>query len=252
MLSNGVKPNILRIIEDFLSRRQQCVRVNNVLSDYIDVSVGAPQGTKLGPILWLFYVNDLDVDGFKCVKYADDTSFYKTVFRPGIDTVSQAILEAQNWSKENSMLLNSDKTEVMNILINHRYEYDDEVFICEDFSIQPTNCVKFLGVFIDDHLSFSKHIDEIISKCNKRIFLLRQLKILGMNSSGLQTFYCSNIRSILCYAAPAFYTLLSDNDKIRIERIQRTCTRVIFPDLEYDERNEKLGIPMLNDILHDL
>ena len=65
-----------------------------------------------------------------------------------------------------------------------------------------------------------------------------------MNSSGLQTFYCSNIRSILCYAAPAFYTLLSDNDKIRIERIQRTCTRVIFPDLEYDERIEKLGIPM--------
>ena len=121
MLSYGVKPNVSRTIEDFLSRRQQCVRVNNVLSDYIDVSVGAPQGTKLGPILWLFYVNDLDVDGFKCVKYADDTSFYKTVFRPGIDTVSQAILEAQNWSKENSMLLNSDKTEVMNILINHRY-----------------------------------------------------------------------------------------------------------------------------------
>ena len=59
------------------------------------------------------------------------------------------------------MLLNSDKTEVMNILINHRYEYDDEVFICEDFSIQPTNCVKFLGVFIDDHLSFCKHIDEM-------------------------------------------------------------------------------------------
>ena len=56
MLSYGVKPNILRIIEDFLSRRQQCVRVNKVLSDYVDVSVGAPQGTKLGPILWLFYV----------------------------------------------------------------------------------------------------------------------------------------------------------------------------------------------------
>ena len=56
MLSYGVKPNVSRTIEDFLSRRQQCVRVNNVLSDYIDVSVVAPQGAKLEPILWLFYV----------------------------------------------------------------------------------------------------------------------------------------------------------------------------------------------------
>ena len=56
--------------------------MNNILSDYIDVSVGAPQGAKLGPILWLFYVNDSDVDGLNCLKYSDDSSFYKTVFRP--------------------------------------------------------------------------------------------------------------------------------------------------------------------------
>ena len=43
----------------------------------LDISVGAPQGTKLGPLLWLFYVNDLNVDGFNIVKYADDTTFYK-------------------------------------------------------------------------------------------------------------------------------------------------------------------------------
>ena len=178
--------------------------------------------------------------------------FTRIFFSPDEDNVARAILTAQEWSMKNSMLLNSDKTQIMNILINHRYNYDDELFVHDDFSIQPTECIKFLGLFIDDHLNFSKHIDEIISKCNKRIFLLPQLKILGMISSGLQTFYCSNIRSILCYAAPAFYTLLSDNDKIRIERIQRTCTRVIFPDLEYDERIEKLGIPMLNDFLHDL
>ena len=100
------------------------------------------------------------------------------------------------------MLLNSDKTQIMNILINHRYNYDDELFVHDDFSIQPTECIKFLGLFIDDHLNFSKLIDEVMSKCDKRIFLLRQLKILGMNATGLKTFYCSNIRSVLSYAAP--------------------------------------------------
>ena len=62
------------------------------------------------------------------------------------------------------------------------------------------------------HLNFSEHIDEVVSKCDKRIFLLRQLKILGMNATGLKTFYCSNIRSVLSYAAPEFYTMLSDHD----------------------------------------
>ena len=57
---------------------------------------------------------------------------------------------------------------------------------------------------------------------------------------------------MLSYAAPAFYAMLSDHDKSRIERIQRTCTIVIFPDLEYEQRLEKLDIPLLCDFLHDL
>ena len=71
---------------------------------------------------------------------------------------------------------------------------------------------NFWVFFIDDHLNFSKHIDEIVSKFYKRIFLLRQLKSLGMDSTGLKIFYCSNRRSVLSYAAPAFYTMLSYHD----------------------------------------
>ena len=54
--------------------------MNQTFSEYVGGYVGAPQRTKLGPIHWLFYVNDLSVEGYDCVKYADDTSFYKTVF----------------------------------------------------------------------------------------------------------------------------------------------------------------------------
>ena len=111
---------------------------------------------------------------------------------------------------------------------------------------------QILGLYIDDHLNFSKHVKEVVSKCDKRIFLLCQLKILGMNATGLKTFYWSKIRSVLSYAAPAFYTMLSDHDKRRIERIQRTCTTVTFPDLEYEQRVEKLDIPPLCDFLNDL
>ena len=68
----GVNENILDI-DDFLQRRKQCVKLNECFSEYIDVFVGAPQGTKLGPTLWLFYVDDLELDNFNVIKYADNT-----------------------------------------------------------------------------------------------------------------------------------------------------------------------------------
>ena len=85
-----------------------------------------------------------------------------------------------------------------------------------------------------------------------RIHLLRQLKILGMNAEGLKTFYCSNIRSLLGYAAPAWFTLLGDTDSNRLEKVQRTATRVILPDQEYEDRLEMLSLPTLARFLLEL
>ena len=65
----GIIENILDIIDDFLQGRTQCVKLNDFFSEYINVFVGAPQGTKLGPILWLFYVNNLELDNFSIIKY---------------------------------------------------------------------------------------------------------------------------------------------------------------------------------------
>ena len=79
--------NLIDILLGFLKRRQQCLKVNDTFSDFIEISVGAPQGTELGPILWLFYINDLEVhvDNLSVVKYADDTSFYTTIRNPHMD-----------------------------------------------------------------------------------------------------------------------------------------------------------------------
>ena len=79
----GVNGNILDIIADFLQGHKQCVKLNECFSEYVNVFLGAPQGTKLGPILWLFYVNDLELENFSVIKYADDTSFYKAFDKHG-------------------------------------------------------------------------------------------------------------------------------------------------------------------------
>ena len=170
---------------------------------------------------------------------------------PQADTVAPAILQTQLWSENNRMTLNASKTVVMNIILNYRHKYEDPVLV-DGYSISPSNAVKFLGVYIDNHLNFSANVDNIISRTNSRLFLLRQLKILGMNTNGLITFYCTNIRSVLTYAAPAWYTLLSKFDQERLEKVQRCATRVILPDLEYPKRLDVLDLPTLHIFIHNL
>ena len=97
----NINGNLIDILEDFLKRRQQCVKVNDSFSDFIDISVGAPQGTKLGPILWLFYIDDLELDNFSMVKYADDTSFYTTIRNPQTESIAPAVISTESWSDRN-------------------------------------------------------------------------------------------------------------------------------------------------------
>ena len=251
MRKHGINTRLLSIIADFLSNRKQCVRLNGNFSNYLDVAVGAPQGTKLGPLLWLFYVNDLKCNGFNVVKYADDTTFYKA-FSDRHSSVAPAISHTQSWAEANHMILNADKTVIMNVSFNYKTVFDENVVLSDDTQLKPSDNLKFLGITVDERLSFSKHVDNLISSCNSRLYLLRQLKVIGMNSEGLKQFYVANIRSILSYASPAWFCMLSQTDKDRLERIQRSATRTIFPNNEYQDRLSLLHLPTLCDFIFSL
>ena len=102
--------------------------------------------------MWLFYINDLQVDNYRAVKYADDTSFYKTVCNPGSASVAQAIQATLEWS-------NAEKTEIMNIHLNHHSSYDDEILVNDIISIKPNESTQCFGV---NHLSSSRYVYNII------------------------------------------------------------------------------------------
>ena len=95
--------------------------------------------------------------------------------------------------------------------------------------ITSSDHMKFLGVTIDNRLNFNLHVANVVSKCDSRLFLMRQLKSLGLNNAGLVTFYITNVRSVLTYASPAWFLLLSDFSKNELEKVQRSATRIVLP-----------------------
>jgi hypothetical protein len=118
---------------------------------------------------------------------------------------------------------------------------------------EHVNSIKFLGVTIDNRMDFSIHVSNIISKASERQYLLLKLKGFGVMVGKLKLFYLANVRSLPTYAAPAFYSLLTKQQKNSLELVQSRCTKTILPHIEsYTNRLEILGIPKLEEFLESM
>ena len=112
--------------------------------------------------------------------------------------------------------LNADRPVLMNVSFNYKTVFEENVMILNS---NPLTIWSFwASQLIGDHLWVN--MLSVISSCNSRLYLLRQLKVIGMNSEGLKQFYVANIRSILSYASPAWFCMLSQTDKDQLEHIQ--------------------------------
>ena len=177
--------------------------------------------------------------------------FYKP-FGEHTGTTAPAILNTIEWAQQNRMLLNADKTVILNLMFSNRHSFDDPVFSDDYLSIEPSFSVKFLGTHIDNLMTFSEHVDHITSSCNSWLYLSRQLKILGMNTDGLKPYFCANIRPLISYASPAWFFMLSNRDRDRLEKIQTSTTRTILPDISYEERLEILCLPTVCNFIYEI
>ena len=223
----GVSGKTKTWIQAFLTNRSQCVVVNQETSESLPVSSGVPQGTVLGPMLFLVYINDLPLcsKSSKIRLFADDAIIYKNI-RTEEDFINlQNDLKAlEKWEIYWKMEFNPSKcnsmtfTRTRNPLI-HTYELHQT-------QLETVSNAKYLGVTISSKLTWSDHIGKVVSKGNRSLGMLkRNLKVAPttVKSQAYQTL----VRPHLEYASTVWDPHTQQNTD-RIEALQRRAARFCF------------------------
>ena len=255
----GIKGKVIDWIKDFLSNRTQCVIINNVSSKEGKVTSGIPQGSVLGPLLFVIYINDLPdvVDKLTFVfLFADDTKLFRRIKSTADVLILQSDINKLNdWSKKWLLKFHPDKCVAMHIG-NREYVVTGHVFTLEGKIIEQsvysmeghplniTKCEKDLGVHIDRDLNFEKHIALATAKAN-RILAIIYKTFDYIDETMFKQLFKSLVRPHLEYAAPVWSPHEKELIK-QLENVQRRATkRVPGVTGEYPDRLRKLEMPTL-------
>jgi hypothetical protein len=226
----GIDNNSVSWFRSYLSNRQQVINVNNHVSDPLDITCGVPQGSILGPLLFLIYVNDMQAAvSCQLLLYADDSSLMVSskCVHDIQNKLSQEMASLSEWLCDNKLSLHLGKTE--SILFGSKRKLKRVPFLkinCKDVPIESNNSVGYLGADIDQNCSGEFIANKIIKKANSRLkFLYRKSKYFDLY---LRKTLCQAL--ILChfdYACSAWYSGLMANLKHKLQVCQNKAIRFV-------------------------
>lgn len=223
----GIAGNAYRWISSFLSERYQRVTIDNVSSDYVAVISGVPQGTVLGPILFIIYMNDVadNVKHSTIRLFADDIILYKEITsETDVQKLQEDLKSLELW--ENTWLLKFSipKCHVLKVTRSIKYKITTNYYL-HGAPLEIVENSKYLGITIQSDLKWSKHIHNITTKANRTLsFLKRNLKLSNQHLK--ETAYFSLVRPQLEYAS-IVWAPWQRVDIEKIEKINRRAARFV-------------------------
>jgi hypothetical protein len=236
----GVRGVPLELFTSYLTGRSQKVRIGNYTSDSTSVTIGVPQGSILGPTLFLVYINDLctlKLNEGKIVTFADDTALLFTgeTWRDVFDYAQKGFNKVKEWLAHNVLTLNVSKTKYIPFALKSSrlpssnyfltaHECATGVFPCLCPAVQRTEEIKYLGIVLDQSLTFKPHIDSLVPKLRKLIFIFKTLKHVA-DRNILKMVYYALCQSIAGYCITVWGGAAKSH-LIQAERAQRAILKV--------------------------
>jgi hypothetical protein len=211
LISKGASKEVVMWIKSYLSSRFQRVQVNGSSSQWFEAPSGVPQGSILGPFLFALSIDALQpkFSNSIFVKYADDVCVLHFIRRNEDDKLMQEFSHISTWCAHNGLSLNTSKTKIMNFQTKQSIFLHPVIDQDTDIAITVVHSARLLGIHIDDKFTWNDHIQNLLSKVRKRVYLLYALRQARASRDTLSTVYCSLIRSVITYAFPSWCNVAS-------------------------------------------
>jgi len=228
-------------VESYLQNRQQFVEINSHKSQDLPLECGVPQGSILGPLLFLIYINDISQStNGNILSFADDTTIFLSDHDP-VHLFRRANICANDifdWFCANKLSLNTSKTNYM--VIQHtkkQYDFTNLKLSINGNILSRENSCKFLGIYIDESLSWKKHVSYINSKMSRSLFAIKQAKVF-LPKESLRTLYYSLINSYITYGILAWGNA-NNNILYKTNILQKRALRIIH-NKKYNSHTDPL------------
>ena len=228
----GIVNHKLKWCQSYLLNRKQVVRLSGKMSSEVVMKYGVPQGSILGPLFFLLFINDLPLHATSQIDlYADDTTIrdssdFSNISDLGL-SLNSSVSEVQHWANANKLPINESKTNVL-LITEKRLAPRTEEKLNATLSnkiLDSVDSTTLLGLDIDKLLSFDGHIEKVCKKLASRIAVLRKIRAYLPLNQCLQ-YYNAIIRPVMSYAS----TIWGTSNKILLNRnglLELSCLQIV-------------------------
>ena len=242
----NINGRLLKFIASYLQGRMQCVVLGNNSSSCRPVISGVPQGSILGPILFVLFINDI-TSGLspltECALYADDTKIWRQVTNPEECTILQKDIDyMHSWANTNKMRFHPDKCKIMRVSNSRSSTIAENlgqfVYYIDSIHIEDTACEKDLGVYVNTKLNWVEHQNKILTKAKQKLGLMRRTCHFITNPNQRRILYMALVRSQFEHCSvvwrPVHKTYID-----KIECLQKKCLKWVLgeEELSYSDHN---------------
>ena len=248
----GIRGVTLDWFRSYLSNRKLRSKISvssgSTYSEYYDVTVGTPQGSCLGPLLFLLYINDLNLnlEYAKVILFADDTTIF--LGHRNLNylnwCLSVDLQHISDWFLANKLTLNIDKSHYLHF---GKKTTKVELNINNSALLEPTS-LRFLGILLDKDLQWNYHVNNLANKLKRNLHLLR----VGRNkldTHTLKLIYHAHFESHILYGLPVWGSMCNQEQINRLQKIQRKAIKQILKGKTFDMACKELKILLLNKLL---